>query len=156
MSNPTEQSDAVKVLTDDEVADVLKRARLANANWHSGGYVVELLKTGIPALCQTVRACKASVLIMQAAYDKTRGELKQENTVLREQLAQEHSDNERAALVIQNIEEREAAVCPEDVGFDEYLRSLQFQLAQVTQERNELRDNMKRLGRARARELEQP
>lgn len=53
---------------------------------------------------------------------------RQRTAALREQLAQAHGDNERLARVIQDIEEREAAVCPEDVGFDEYIRTLQQRL----------------------------
>lgn len=45
-----------------------------------------------------------------------------------------HGDNERLAQVVQGIEEREAAACPEDVGFEEYIRTLQQRLAQVEKE----------------------
>lgn len=38
-----------------------------------------------------------------------------------------------------DVVEREAAVCPEDVGFDEYIRTLQSRLAQVEKERDTAR-----------------
>lgn len=37
-----------------------------------------------------------------------------------------------------DVEEREAAVCPEDVGFDEYIRRLEANLKQAVAERDEL------------------
>ena len=39
-----------------------------------------------------------------------------------------------------SIEEREAAICPEDMGFEEHIKSLQKRLTIVTAERNELND----------------
>lgn len=89
------KQDAVKVLTDDEVADVLKRARLTNATWHSGGYVDELLKMDIPALCATVRVLRAELYKWEDNHDRLCLQREQlyrdvyaENTALREQLAQ--------------------------------------------------------------------
>lgn len=38
-----------------------------------------------------------------------------------------------------DVVEREAAVCPEDVGFDEYIRALQSQLEQLRAENERLR-----------------
>lgn len=56
-------------------------------------------------------------------------------TTLQERLAQANNFNN-------DIVEREAAVCPEDVGFDEFIRSLQSRLSEVEKERDTLLDKL--------------
>lgn len=58
--------------------------------------------------------------------------------ILQERLAQANEFND-------DVVEREAAVCPEDVGFDEYIRSLQSRLSEVEQERDDLRQEVEGL-----------
>jgi hypothetical protein len=50
---------------------------------------------------------------------------------LKGEVGQLKFDLHQARTWIAGVEEREAAVCPEDIGFDEYIRTLQKQLAVV-------------------------
>lgn len=83
------------------------------------------------ALCATVRALRADVLTMQAAYDKATSELETENTALREQVAKM-----REALGVSSTDRE---------------RDLESQLEQITKERDEekrLRAELKQIANA--------
>lgn len=118
-------------LSESDVEAIEALAGLKSLNYTDVDYVLER----VPALIRDWRALKAENATLKNHWADTSEDLasallehEQVNAALREQLAEAHGDNERLARVIQDIEEREAAVCPEDVGFDEYIRTLQRKL----------------------------
>lgn len=122
--------------------------RIASYKPFQYGTMVSMTVAERDALCQSLRALRD-----QLAEEQRRNQMQADTIMeyegdvaaLRDQLAQAHSDNERLALVVQGIEEREAAVCPEDIGFDEYIRTLQSRLAQVEKERDDALIRVKEL-----------
>lgn len=117
-------SDSVKVLSDDEVA------KIANLKTNSYGSMVNLPVAQRDALCATVRALRS-----RTAYDWADivEKLQDENTALREQLAQEHL--EKNDLIERfNLEWAKKREAEQANG------RLQSQLAQVTQERDRYAD----------------
>jgi hypothetical protein len=63
--------------------------------------------------------------VLQPRYDALRAEVSR----LKSEVERLRFDLHQAEGWIADVEEREAAVCPEDIGFDEYIRTLQKQLA---------------------------
>ena len=84
-----------------------------------GTPVVELAEWERDGLCQKARRFQGLV------HEVSR--LNSEVERLRFDLGQAHG-------WIADVEERERAVCPEDVGFDEYIRTLQTQLTAALQQ----------------------
>lgn len=160
-----------QALTDEQIAEIQARRWVYSRGDERESIPVHERKISLTiaerdALCAAVRVLRVQVAQCEQAYElgsavrlpevgnlnvlqivRKMAELHESNTALRGQLAVVQFDLRQANGWIEDVREREAAVCPEDVGFDEYIRTLQSQLAQVTAERDGLRQDDKKYRR---------
>lgn len=95
-----------------------------------GARYVEALTERTQKWVTTLRTCSGEIRVLRHLLTTA----EREAASLRQQLAA--------------IAEREAAVCPEDVGFDEYIRALQKQLAAAREDGERLRRDFRSLSEA--------